>query len=88
MRKVLKALMLTICATALCGVMTGCEADKVMGTDEDSVRTVYVYSPDGTLLDKGVCKEGSWARDWPVVSVKVNGKKYQTGWANVVFVEE
>ena len=88
MRKALKALALTICATVLCGVMAGCEADKVMGTDEDSVRTVYVYSPDGTLLDKGVCEERFWDWRWPIVSVKVNGKKYQTGWANVVFVEE
>lgn len=87
MRKTLKALALTICATALCGALAGCEADKAMGTDEDPVETVYVYSPDGKLLDKGVCKGSFWDWSWPVVSVKVNGKKYRTGWANVVFVE-
>lgn len=88
MRKTLKALALTICATALCGALAGCEADKAMETDEDPVETVYVYSPDGTLLDKGVCEGGSWSYSCPVISVKVNGKKYKTSWANVVFVEE
>lgn len=88
MRKVLKALALTICAAALCGMMAGCEADKPIGTDEDPVKTVYVYSPDGTLLDEGVCEESRWAWNCPVVSVKVNGKKYMTGWANVVLMEE
>ena len=84
MRKVLKALALTIGTIALCGALAGCETDKAMGIDEYPARTVYVYSPDGTLLDEG----GSWSCDWPVISVKVNGKKYKTSWANVVFVEE
>lgn len=88
MRKTLKALALTICTTALCGALAGCEADKAMEIDEYSARTVYVYSPDGTLLDKGAYEGGSWSCDWPVISVKVNGKKYKTSWANVVFVEE
>lgn len=88
MRNVLKALTLTIGAVALCGALAGCEADKAMETDEDPVETVYVYSPDGALLDKGVCEGGSWSYDRPVISVKVNGKKYKTSWANVVFVEE
>lgn len=88
MRKTLKALALTICATALCGALAGCEADKDMGIDEYPVETVYVYSPDGTLLDKGAYESGSWSYNCPVVSVKVNGKKYKTSWANVVFVEE
>lgn len=59
MRNVLKALTLTIGAVALCGALAGCEADKAMETDEDPVETVYVYSPDGALLDKGVCEGGS-----------------------------
>lgn len=88
MRKTMKALALTICATALCGALAGCETDKAMGIDEYPGRTVYVYSPDGTLLDKGACEGGSWYRDWPAISVKLNGKKYTTSWANVVFVEE
>ena len=88
MRKTMKALALTICATALCGALAGCEADKAMGIDEYPARTVYVYSPDGTLLDKGAYEGGSRSCDWPVISVKVNGKKYKTSWANVVFVEE
>ena len=31
MRKTMKALALTICATALCGALAGCETDKAMG---------------------------------------------------------
>lgn len=88
MRKVLKALALTIGTIALCGALAGCETDKAMGIDGYPARTVYVYSPDGTLLDKGAYEGGSWSCDWPVISVKVNGKKYKTSWANVVFVEE
>lgn len=88
MRKTMKALALTICATALSGALAGCEADKAMETDEYPVETVYVYSPDGTLLDKGACEGGPWSYSCPVISVKVNGKKYKTSWANVVFVEE
>lgn len=88
MRKTMKALALTICATALSGALAGCEADKAMETDEYPVETVYAYSPDGTLLDKGACEGGSWSYSCPVISVKVNGKKYKTSWANVVFVEE
>jgi hypothetical protein len=88
MRKTMKALALTICATALCGALAGCETDKAMGIDEYPGRTVYVYSPDGTLLDKGAYEGGSWSCNRPVISVKLNGKKYTTSWANVVFVEE
>lgn len=88
MRKVLKALALTISAAALCGTLIGCESVKSVEVGENPVKTVYVYSPDGTLLDKGVCEESFWDWRWPVVSVNVNGKKYETGWTNVVFVEE
>lgn len=88
MRNVLKALTLTIGAVALCGALAGCETDKAMGIDEYPARTVYVYSPDGTLLDKGAYEGGSWSCGRPAISVKVNGKKYKTSWANVVFVEE
>lgn len=88
MREILKPLALAACTVALCGTLAGCKADKAVGTDEDPVRTVYVYSPDGALLDKGVCEESRWAWSWPVISVKINGKKYTTSWANVVLMEE
>jgi len=88
MRKILKLLALTACTAALCGTLAGCKVDEAVGTDENPIQMVYVYSPDGTLLDKGVCEESRWAWNWPVVSVKVNGKKYTTGWANVVLTEE
>ena len=88
MRKALKLLALAACTAALCGTMAGCKADEAIGTDVEPAEMVYVYSPDGTLLDKGVCEKSRWAWDWPVVSVTVNGKRYTTGWANVVLVEE
>ena len=73
MRKTLKALALTICATALCGALAGCETDKAMGIDEYPARTVYVYSPDGTLLDKGAYVFCWWSCELPVISVMVIG---------------
>lgn len=89
MRKVLKALTLTIGAIALCGALAGCEADKAMGTDEDPVKMVYIYSPDGTLLDKGWAdKVSSFVHNDRIVRVTINGKAYETSWANVVLVEE
>ena len=89
MRKVLKALALTICTTALCGVMTGCEEVKDVVTSEKPVRTVYVYLPDGTLLDKGrEDKVSSFVHNDRIVKVTINGKTYETSWANVVLAEE
>ena len=45
MRKTLKALALTICATALCGALAGCEADKAMGIDEFSTSSLTTQEP-------------------------------------------
>lgn len=88
MRKVLKALALTICTTALCGTLIGCESIKNVATRENPVKTMYIYSPDGKLLDKGepdsVTSSGYNAQ----VIVRMHGKRYITSWANAVFVEE
>lgn len=53
MRKTLKLLALSTCTAALCVTLTGCEAVKGTASGEKPVKTVYVYLPDGTLLDKG-----------------------------------
>ena len=81
MRKTLELLALSTCTAALCVTLTGCEAVKV--------KTVYVYLPDGTLLDKGRAdKVSSFVHNDRIVKVTIDGKTYETSWANVVLVEE
>lgn len=89
MSKILKSLALAACTATLCVTMTGCEAVKGAATSEEPVRTVYVYLPDGTLLDKGRAdKVSSFVHNDRIVKVTINGKAYKTSWANVVLVEE
>ena len=89
MRKTLELLALSTCAAALCVTLTGCKAVKDAETSENPGRTVYVYLPDGTLLDKGRAdKVSSFIYNDRIVKVTINGKTYKTSWANVVLVEE
>ena len=89
MSKILKSLALAACTATLCVTMTGCEAVKGAATSEKPVRTVYVYLPDGTLLDKGRADEvSSFVYNDRIVRVTINGKSYKTSWANVVLLEE
>lgn len=89
MSKILKSLALAACTATLCVTMTGCEAVKGAATSEKPVRTVYVYLPDGTLLDKGRAdKVSSFVYNDSIVRVTINGKSYKTSWVNVVLVEE
>lgn len=89
MSKILKSLALAACTATLCVTLTGCEAVKGAATSEKPVKTVYVYRPDGTLLDKGWAdKVSSFAHNDRIVKVTIDGKTYETSWANVVLVEE
>lgn len=89
MRKALELLALTACTAALCVTLTGCTAVKDAETSENPGRTAYVYLPDGTLLDKGRAdKVSSFVHNDRIVKVTINGKTYETSWANVVLVEE
>ncbi len=89
MRKALELLALSTCTAALCVTLTGCEAVKGTASGEKPVKTVYVYLPDGTLLDKGRAdKVSSFVHNDRIVKVTINGKTYETSWANVVLVEE
>lgn len=89
MSKILKSLALAACTATLCVTMTGCEAAKGAASGEKPVKTVYVYLPDGTLLDKGRAdKVSSFVHNDRIVKVTINGKTYETSWANVVLVEE
>lgn len=84
MRKAVKLLALTTLTAALCATLTGCEAVKDATIGENPVKTVYVYLPDGTLLDK----VSSFVHNDRIVKVTIDGKTYETSWANVVLVEE
>ena len=85
MRKTLELLALSTCTAALCVTLTGCEAVKGTASGEKPVKTV----PDGTLLDKGRAdKVSSFAHNDRIVKVTIDGKTYETSWANVVLVEE
>lgn len=86
--KNLERLAVTACSIALCVVMTGCGAAKGVNHIKNPVRTVYVYLPDGTLLDKGEPDQVLSGGYNATVCVTMNGKEYKTGWANVVLVEE
>lgn len=91
MRKTLELLALSTCTAALCVTLTGCEAVKGTASGEKPVKTVYVYVylPDGTLLDKGRAdKVSSFAHNDRIVKVTIDGKTYETSCANVVLVEE
>ena len=89
MRKTLELLALSTCTAALCVTLTGCEAVKDTASGEKPVKTVYVYLPDGTILDKGRAdKVSSFAHNDRIVKVTIDGKTYETSWANVVLVEE
>ena len=89
MSKILKSLALAACTATLCVTLTGCEAVKGTASGEKPVKTVYVYLPDGTLLDKGRAdKVRSCVHNDRIVKVTIDGKTYETSWANVVLVEE
>mgnify|MGYP006981405832 CR=1 FL=1 len=88
MIKPLKLLAVAACSLALCGFMTGCEVVQNTTTREDPVKTVYVYSPDGKLLDKGT-PDKMFSNGYNTkIEITMNGKRYTTGWGNVVMVEE
>ena len=90
MRKVLKLLVVTACAAALCETMAGCDAVPGNYT-KDSVthgETVYVYLPNGYLLAQST-PDGVYNSTYnDTVTVRINGKEYHTNWSNVVLVEE
>ena len=88
MRKVLKLLAVTACTAALCGTLAGCGADENMVVSENPVKTVYIYLPDGTLLDSGKLDSMKSVGYNTQVIVRMHGKKYTTSWANAVLVEE
>lgn len=74
-----KFFMAAVLAAAL--MLTGCGSNS---KDEDGRKVNYakVYNPDGTLLVEGEY-DSCWT-SYGTVTVRIDGVKYQTGYANVV----
>lgn len=74
-----KLIAATVLSAAL--MLTGCGGNS---KDEDGRKVNYakVYNPDGTLLAEGEC-DSCWV-SYGTVTVRIDGVKYQTGYANVV----
>lgn len=74
-----KLIAATVLAAAL--MLTGCGG---ISKDEDGRKVNYakVYNPDGTLLAEGEY-DSCWV-SYGTVTVRIDGVKYQTGYANVV----
>ena len=90
MRKVLKLLVVTACAAALCETMAGCDAVPGNYTKDNETHgeTVYVYLPNGYLLAQGT-PDGVYNSTYnDTVTARINGKEYHTNWSNVGLVEE
>lgn len=74
-----KLIAATVLAAAL--MLTGCGGNS---KDEDGRKVNYakIYNPDGTLLVEGEYESCFYGNQ--VVTIEINGVKYQTAYVNVV----
>ena len=74
-----KLIAATVLAAAL--MLTGCGGNS---KDEDGRKVNYakIYNPDGTLLIEGEYESCYYGNQ--VVTIEINGVKYQTAYVNVV----
>ena len=74
-----KFFMATVLLAAL--MLTGCGGNS---KDEDGRKVNYakIYNPDGTLLIEGEYESCYYGNQ--VVTIEINGVKYQTAYVNVV----
>ena len=74
-----KLIAATVLATAL--MLTGCGGNS---KDEDGRKVNYakIYNPDGTLLVEGEYESCFYGNQ--VVTIEINGVKYQTAYVNAV----
>lgn len=74
-----KFFMAAVLAAAL--MLTGCGGNS---EDEDGHKVNYakIYNPDGTLLTEGEYESCYYGNQ--VVTIEINGVKYQTAYVNVV----
>lgn len=74
-----KFFMAIVLAAAL--MLTGCGGNL---EDEDGRKVNYakIYNPDGTLLTEGEYESCYYGNQ--VVTIEINGVKYQTAYVNVV----
>lgn len=75
-----KLIAAAVLATAL--VLTGCSGKPEPDENLRRVKYAKVYNPDGTLLVEGEYESCSYGNQ--VVTIKINGVKYQTVYVNVV----
>ena len=80
MRKVLKALALTIGTIALCGALTGCNKQVIDLTYEYS--QAQIKMPDGTVIEGKVDSWNDYEGDQ--LQVKINGTTYLVHSSNVI----
>lgn len=73
-----------IAATVLAAVLmlTGCGGKSEPDENLNRVKYAKIYNPDGTLLTKGEYESCYYGNQ--VVTIEINGVKYQTAYANVV----
>lgn len=71
-------------AIALAAVLmlSGCSGESSSGDGQNKVSYAKVYNPDGTLLAEGEYEYASYGNQ--VVTIKIDGVKYQTSYNNVV----
>lgn len=74
-----KLIAATVLSAAL--MLTGCGGNS---KDEDGRKVNYakIYNPDGTLLIEGEYESCYYGNQ--VVTIEINGVKYQTAYVNVV----
>ncbi len=74
-----KLIAATVLSAAL--MLTGCGGNS---KDEDGRKVNYakIYNPDGTLLVEGEYESCFYGNQ--VVTIEINGVKYQTAYVNVV----
>lgn len=74
-----KLIVATVLSAAL--MLTGCGGNS---KDEDGRKVNYakIYNPDGTLLIEGEYESCYYGNQ--VVTIEINGVKYQTAYVNVV----
>ena len=69
-------------ALAAALMLTGCSGGSESDKDLREINYAKVYNPDGTLLVEGKYESCYYGNQ--VVTIKINGVKYQTAYVNVV----
>lgn len=63
-------------------MLAGCGSESDSGDGQHMVSYAKIYNPDGTLLAEGEYEYASYGNQ--VITIKIDGVKYQTSYNNVV----